>query len=32
LREGYGSAIEIEKGRVIAGADPRRAGTAGAIP
>jgi gamma-glutamyltranspeptidase len=32
LREGYGAAIEIQKGRVIAGADPRRAGAAGAIP
>lgn len=32
LREGYGSALRIEKGRVTAGADPRRAGAAGAIP
>jgi len=32
LREGYGSALEIVKGRVIAGADPRRAGAAGAVP
>jgi len=32
LREGYGAAIRIEKGRVTAGADPRRAGAAGAIP
>ena len=32
LREGYGAAVRIEKGRVMAGADPRRAGAAGAIP
>jgi gamma-glutamyltranspeptidase len=32
LREGYGAAVRIEKGRVSAGADPRRAGAAGAIP
>jgi gamma-glutamyltranspeptidase len=32
LREGYGAAVRIEKGRVTAGADPRRAGAAGAIP
>lgn len=32
LREGYGSAVKIDKGKVTAGADPRRAGTAGAIP
>ena len=32
LREGYGAAIRIEKGKVTAGADPRRAGAAGAIP
>ena len=32
LREGYGAAIRIEKGRVTAGADPRRAGAAGAVP
>jgi gamma-glutamyltranspeptidase len=32
LREGYGAALKIEKGRVNAGADPRRAGAAGAIP
>jgi gamma-glutamyltranspeptidase / glutathione hydrolase len=32
LREGYGAALRIEKGRVTAGADPRRAGAAGAIP
>ena len=32
LREGYGAAVEIEKGHVVAGADPRRAGAAGAVP
>ena len=32
LREGYGAALRIEKGRVTAGADPRRAGAAGAVP
>ncbi|HEX4684903.1 MAG TPA: gamma-glutamyltransferase [Gemmatimonadaceae bacterium] len=32
LREGYGAAVRIENGRVTAGADPRRAGAAGAIP
>jgi gamma-glutamyltranspeptidase len=32
LREGYGAAIKIEKGRVTAGGDPRRAGAAGAVP
>lgn len=32
LREGYGSAVKIEKGTVTAGADPRRAGAAGAVP
>jgi len=32
LREGYGAAVKIEKGRVTAGADPRRAGAAGAVP
>ena len=32
LREGYGAAVRIDKGRVTAGADPRRAGAAGAIP
>ena len=32
LREGYGAAVRVEKGRVTAGADPRRAGAAGAIP
>ena len=31
VRMGYGSALEIEKGKVTAGADPRRAGAAGAI-
>jgi Gamma-glutamyltranspeptidase len=32
LREGYGAAVKIDGGRVTAGADPRRAGAAGAIP
>lgn len=32
LREGYGSAVKIEKGKVTAGADPRRSGAAGAVP
>ena len=32
LREGYGSAVAIDGRKVTAGADPRRAGTAGAIP
>lgn len=32
LREGYGAAIAIEGRRVTAGADPRRAGAAGAVP
>ncbi len=32
LREGYGAAVRIENGRVTAGADPRRAGAAGAVP
>jgi gamma-glutamyltranspeptidase len=32
LREGYGAAVRIEKGRVTAGADPRRAGAAAAVP
>jgi gamma-glutamyltranspeptidase len=32
LREGYGAALTIGNGTVTAGADPRRAGTAGAIP
>ena len=32
LREGYGATVRIENGRVTAGADPRRAGAAGAIP
>ncbi len=31
LREGYGAALEIRDGRVTAGADPRRAGAAGAV-
>ncbi len=31
LREGYGAAVRIDKGQVTAGADPRRAGAAGAI-
>ena len=32
LREGYGAAVRVEKGRATAGADPRRAGAAGAVP
>ena len=32
LREGYGAAITIDGKRVTAGADPRRAGAAGAVP
>jgi gamma-glutamyltranspeptidase len=32
LREGYGAAVKIEKGKVTAGADPRRAGAAASIP
>ena len=32
LRMGYGAAIRIGVGTVTAGADPRRAGTAGAVP
>ncbi len=32
LREGYGAALRIDGGRVTAGADPRRAGAAAAIP
>ena len=32
LREGYGAALTIGNGVVTAGADPRRAGAAGAIP
>ena len=32
LREGYGAALTIGNGTVTAGADPRRAGAAGAIP
>jgi gamma-glutamyltranspeptidase len=30
LRMGYGAAVMIKAGRAIAGADPRRSGTAGA--
>lgn len=32
LREGYGAAVTIRQGKVTAGADPRRAGAAGAVP
>jgi len=32
LRMGYGAAVKIEGGRATAGADPRRAGAAGAVP
>jgi hypothetical protein len=32
LREGYGAAVAIDGKKVTAGADPRRAGAAGAIP
>ena len=32
LREGYGAAIAIDGKKVTAGADPRRAGAAGAVP
>ena len=32
LREGYGAAVAVDGKRVTAGADPRRAGAAGAIP
>ena len=32
LREGYGAAVVIKDGKVTAGADPRRAGAAGAVP
>jgi gamma-glutamyltranspeptidase len=32
LREGYGAAVRIDHGKVTAGADPRRAGAAGAVP
>jgi gamma-glutamyltranspeptidase len=32
LREGYGAAITFGRGAVTAGADPRRAGAAGAVP
>jgi gamma-glutamyltranspeptidase len=31
LREGYGAAIRLDRGKVTAGADPRRAGAAGAV-
>jgi len=31
LREGYGAAIRLGRGTVTAGADPRRAGAAGAV-
>lgn len=32
LREGYGAAVSIDGNTVTAGADPRRAGAAGAVP
>lgn len=32
LREGYGAAVSIDGKNVMAGADPRRAGAAGAVP
>lgn len=32
LREGYGAAVAIDGKKVTAGADPRRAGAAGAVP
>jgi gamma-glutamyltranspeptidase len=32
LRMGYGAAVRVQNGKVTAGADPRRAGAAGAIP
>lgn len=32
LREGYGAAVRIDRGKVTAGADPRRSGAAGAVP
>jgi gamma-glutamyltranspeptidase len=32
LRMGYGAAVRVQNGRATAGADPRRAGAAGAIP
>lgn len=32
LREGYGAAVRIGRTEVTAGADPRRAGAAGAVP
>jgi len=31
LREGYGAAVRIGRDQVWAGADPRRAGAAGAV-
>jgi gamma-glutamyltranspeptidase len=31
VREGYGAALRIDGDKVTAGADPRRAGAAGAI-
>jgi len=31
LREGYGAAVKIDGKKATAGADPRRAGAAGAI-
>jgi gamma-glutamyltranspeptidase len=31
LREGYGAAIRLDRSKVTAGADPRRAGAAGAV-
>lgn len=31
VRMGYGAALKIERGQITAGADPRRAGSAGAI-
>ncbi|MDQ6612825.1 MAG: gamma-glutamyltransferase family protein, partial [Gemmatimonadota bacterium] len=32
LREGYGAAVSMDGKTVTAGADPRRAGAAGAVP
>ncbi len=32
LREGYGAAVSLDGKKVTAGADPRRAGAAGAVP
>jgi gamma-glutamyltranspeptidase len=32
LRMGYGAAVTVGRGRVTAGADPRRSGAAGAVP